>query len=1005
MNRSFARPRCPSLRLFLALVFFPGLALFLESARAQTTGTGSIVGAVVSAETRNALQGALVSIPSLNRNEFTDATGRFLLQNLPTGPIEIVVGYSGFEEQRRTVIATAGALLRLETELKPSRGAVLMQAFTVATEREGAALSITEQRNAPNIKNVTALDEWGNLPTLSIAELALRLPGISFVTDEDNVVNNISIRGMGSNFTRLNVDGMSSTGVGGDGRSATLHSFSGAMYEQIEIIAGQTPERRADGLGGQLNLKTRSPLSMAENRRFNYNVSARWAPPFATRTQQRKDHPIHPVFSLNYQEVFSLFGGSRNLGIALNTSYTEGVNVIASDTLLYPTTAVANIFPNPTDPSAPAPFTDYQSVTGMNHRFIRGMSLRADFRYSPQTKFGLSFLFNAGSEPFYDRTRVNTWTSTTSAAAITSAIVPGFTVNRTEIKQLPATVADLEMWQFSFVSKNPTGTLSAEHNFGRLKLDYAARWSNTHWNSGARPDRSGGQLTMRAPNLAMVLDKSDLSGRVFTQTGGGSIYDPASYTANLVYTKRDTVTDTNEVSGTYNAQYLLPTQLPITLKTGVDTVNRRVNNRQVAPRRWNRNAVAGGPVSVLQPLQGFDLMPLTRFEEQHGGTRLPVFKPDSVSRDLNNPALWTEDFVFAANSPYTSRRIMEEAVDAGYLQASAQPFKRFTVLGGVRVEKVDVDTFTYVRYSTTAVAAEPDPFKRAARDFGSQTTAGSYTKAFPSVHLAYDLSANLKARGSWSTSYGRAGLADLVPAISFNDQTMTVSAGNPALKPQFAKNIDLKLEYYFKETGIFTVGYFRKTISDYIITRGGEIVASGPDNGFEGNFAGYTLTTRANAGSAQVDGFEADYRQRLSFLPGLLKGLTIAANYTHLETEGKFAGTQERSTKQVPNFIPRAANLRLLWNYKKWGASASVNFTGEHILTFSTVTRAADVYRRDLRTVNAGATYKLRPNTTLYLDASNIFEEGPERYRFVSTRPTTLTVGSLSLNLGVSGQF
>ncbi len=95
--------------------------------------------------------------------------------------------------------------------------------------------------------------------------------------------------------------------------------------------------------------------------------------------------------------------------------------MIASDTLLYPTTAVANIFPNPTDPSAPAPFTDYQSVTGMNHRFIRGMSLRADFRYSPQTKFGLSFLFNAGSEPFYDRTRVNTWTSTTSAAAITSA--------------------------------------------------------------------------------------------------------------------------------------------------------------------------------------------------------------------------------------------------------------------------------------------------------------------------------------------------------------------------------------------------------------------------------------------------------------------------------------------------------------------------------------------------------------------------------------------------------
>ncbi len=832
----------------------------------------------------------------------------------------------------------------------------------------------------------------------------MRLPGITFTTDEDNVVNNVSIRGMSPGFTRLNVDGMSSTGVGGDGRSATLHSFSGAMYEQIEIIAGQTPERRADGLGGQLNLKTRSPLSMSEKRRFNYNVSARWAPPFALRTQQRGDHPIHPVFSLNYQEIFSLFGGHRNLGIALNTSYTEGVNVIATDTLLYPTTAVAGLYPNPTDPSAPAPFTDYQSVTGINHRFIRGVSLRADYRHSPQTKFGFSFIFNSGSEPFYDRTRVNTWTSTANVAAITNAVVPGFTVNRTEIRALPASVTDLDMWQFSFTSKNPTGTLSAEHNFGRLKLDYAARWSNTHWNSGARPDRSGGQLTMRAPNIAMVLDKTNLDGRVFTQTGGGSIYDPNSYTANMVFTKRDTVTDTNEVSATFNAQYLLPLEHPITVKAGMDTVNRRVNNRQVAARRWTRVVNPAGPAGSLLPLSGFTPMTLTRFEEQHGG-RLPTFSPDSVTRELSDPTRWTEDLVSAANAPYTNRRIMEEGVDAGYFQASTKVFNRVTLLAGTRVETVGVDTFTYFRRRTTAAAVEPDPVKRAAIDYERATSEGDYTKLFPSVHFAYDLTPNFKARASWSTSYGRPGLADLVPAISFNDTAMTISAGNPALKPQLAKNIDLKLEYYFKQTGVFTVGYFQKKITDYIITRGGEIVPSGPDNGFEGNFAGYTLTSRANAGSAEVNGFEADYRQRLTFLPGLLKGLTLAANYTWLETKGKFTGTVERSTKQIPGFIPRAGNIRLLYNYKKWGASASVNFTGEHVITFSTVTRAADVFRRDLQTVNLGMTYKIRPNTTLYVDASNVFEEGPERYRFVSSRPTTNTWGPMTINFGVSGQF
>lgn len=934
-------------------------------------------------------------MPALNRIELTDSSGAFVLQNIPAGMVEVIISYSGFTEERRSATVIAGAATRLDTAMQPTQAVVMMQAYTIATEREGAALSITEQRNAANIKNVTALDEWGNLPTLSIAELAMRLPGITFTTDEDNVVNNVSIRGMAPGFTRLNIDGMSSTGVGGDGRSATLHSFSGAMYEQIEIIAGQTPDKRADGLGGQLNLKTRSPLSMSEKRRFNYNVSARWSPPFAERTSQRGDHPIHPVFSLNYQEVFNVFGGNRNLGIALNTSYTEGVNMIATDILLYQSTV---------DPVAF--FNDYQSITGLNHRFIKGISLRADYRLSPRTKFAFSVLYNGGSEPYYDRTRVNPWSAATVATvtptgqlSATGAVVPDFTADRTEIRPIAASRMDLEMWQFSFVSKNPTGTLAGEHNFGRLKLDYAARWSNTHWHSGARRDSSGGQLTMRAEPIGFVLDRSKLNGAVFSQLSGPDVYDPASYRTNLVFTKRDTVTDTNEVSGTINVSYLLPIQLPITLKTGADTVNRRVNNRQVSPRRWNR--VAGAPA-----LTG-DVMAISRFEEQHGG-RLPTFAPSSIHHQLTNPALWTEDPTYAANQPYTNRRIMEEAVDAGYFQAAARVLPRLNFLGGVRVESVEVDTFTYARYRTTTVAQEPDAFRRAERDFGAASSTGTYTKLFPSFHVAYDLTRDLKARASWSTSYGRPNLAQLVPAITANDQTMTVTAGNPALKPQLAKNIDLKLEYYFKQTGLISVGYFQKKITDYIINRGTGLVSNDPDNGFEGNYGGYLLTSPTNAGEAEVNGWEADFRQRLTFLPGFFKGLTAAGNFTYLETKGRFTGTTQLRTNQVVGFVPRAANARLVYNYKRFGASAVMNFTGEHILAYSSTVPANNYFRRDLKTVNFSASYKVltgRPEATVYIDLNNVFEKGPTQYRYINSRTRTQTLGAMTINIGVSGQF
>jgi hypothetical protein len=226
----------------LALI---GLALAgVAFGAAEPKATGSLSGFVFSKATRNALQGAVNSLPKLNRTTLTDDSGRFLLPQVPAGAVELTVSYEGFTTAQRTVAVPFGGTATIEIEMNTDE-VITMDPFTVATVREGQALAITQERNAPNVKNVTALDEWGNLPTLSIAELVTRLPGSSFVTNEDNVVSDVSIRGMGSEFTRLNIDGMLSTGGGGTGRSATPRSFSGAMYEQIEIIAGQTPDRRA----------------------------------------------------------------------------------------------------------------------------------------------------------------------------------------------------------------------------------------------------------------------------------------------------------------------------------------------------------------------------------------------------------------------------------------------------------------------------------------------------------------------------------------------------------------------------------------------------------------------------------------------------------------------------------------------------------------------------------------------------------------------------------------
>lgn len=1026
--------------LLISRLWRPSTSLFVLTALAvpavQAQSTGTVTGAVYSAGTRNALQGATVSIPSLNRVEFTDSVGRYTFSGVPAGAVDVVVSYTGFTEARQKVSVGAGASAQTDFDLKSSE-VLTMQAFTVDSVREGQALSLTQQRNAENIKNVTSFDEWGVLPTQNVAELLTRLPGIMVAQmDEDGLMMSVSIGGQpGGNagYTRMNIDGMSATGVGGDGRTATMHSFSGSMYEQVEVIAGQTPDKRSDGLGGQLNLITASPLSISGRRRIDFTGSGRWFPSWSKRNDMLGHHPLRPDLSFSYREVFDVGQGHRNLGVQLGVGYQEIVNPHDFD---------VNIYQNTTAPVAW--LQDYQRSSGINDRFVSGFNARVDYRLSQSTKISVRFLYNGGSEPFFQYTHVNPFGSANLSVydPVTNAagsIMPGFTANRTEIRPTTTTSgvtgvlvgADrmrLDLWKVSFTSKNPTGTVAVDHNFGKLKIDHAYRWSQTHWDSGAGRGREAGELQLRTKDaLGFVLDNTNPNGQVFTQTAGPSVYDAASYTpfivtakntstqpvdqTSAVFIKRDTVTNTNEVSANVNASYLMPTEFPLTFKTGLDTVNRRVNTFLPSTRRWY------GVVGSVIPTTSVGLVPLTEFERQNGGRRLPVFDPASVSNTLDNTALWTEDVNFNAVEKYRSTRIVEEGVDAGYVQGTLK-LGRFTALGGVRGEWVSTETFFYVAAAAakrTTVAAEPDPIKRAIRDYTPSSIDSNYHKFFPSLHLAYDLTKDLKIRGSWSTSYGRPRLQDMVGIPTAVDpvgtNVGTVTIGNPGLKPAMAKNIDFRIDYNIGATSFFSARFYKKNISDYVgsAVRSGTLIADGPDNGFGGQYVGYELIEPKNIGTTESKGMELDYRQRLSFLPGALKGLFFRANYTDVRTSAVFNGIAYAPGQVVGSagqwYVPRTYNLGLQYFYGKFGANFDVNYTAQFPIAFGLTSLGSNQFREKRTVMNTGVSYQVRPELTVFLNVNNLSEEGLETYTSIESRHRQFYVLPRSIKFGVTGRF
>ena len=182
-------------------------------------------------------------------------------------------------------------------------------------------------------------------------------------------------------------------------------------------------------------------------------------------------------------------------------------------------------------------------------------------------------------------------------------------------------------------------------------------------------------------------------------------------------------------------------------------------------------------------------------------------------------------------------------------------------------------------------------------------------------------------------------------------------------------------------------------------------VASGNDNGYNGEYAGFARLSSTNAGTAYVQGWEFTYQQQFTFLPGLLKGLGASANYTLITTHGNFGGAANRSTNEVPGFIPRTGNASLSWRYRRFSTRILYNFTGSYITSFTAATPWRNIYRYNYQTVNVGVAYQWRPSVSFTADLSNLYNEPQALYRGIPSHMQTTIINGTTINLGVNGRF
>ncbi|MBL9190450.1 MAG: TonB-dependent receptor [Opitutaceae bacterium] len=978
---AFTWKRLPTI---LALV-----AAFASSALGQTA-TGRITGIVTNSTGNAYLEGAVVTVDGANRTTTTDRRGEFDFGALAPGAYSVRITYTGMTPVTARAVVVAGQTATLTATL--SEDVIQMGAFSVVTNRNADALAVTEQRHAPNVKNVVDIQAYGMLNNDNPAELLQLLPGVTgsiFFNETDRV----SIRGMSSALNNIQLDGNSfaTPSINGsvNDRSSILSTTNTNNIKSAEVIKAITPDRSADAIGGMVNLIQRSALDYPKSAgRFEYRVGGQYV-----NTRSGFETRPTPNAQLTYH---STFGGKRDWGVFL----TGGMHKEATNQLR----AAQNIVANATFGAIP---TMNQGIENDRFRYRKNWSATIDHRRGGAHEFALKYKHDNWTE--FTESVITTLNGAVPAPNWTRDVRAYSTANMVvgHNNEYPFTRADSLSFEGKHRFDSWEVTYTGFHSKARLRNIRPSGGSEGVVNYGTH---TATLLTGLRPSYVADSSRDRLFPKIsFTSANPDALFNPDNYT--LAVTQNWQFRDDLRSGGRLDVKRAFAWKLPTTFKAGI---SRNDQSRLSTLKNNQRSFVGEDRVLGLNAATGRSDDRLSRFVNPNPsltgysdvGNRRPfMFDHAAINRNFaQQPQLWVDDVYGNTLRALQSNYKAEEEISAGYALAESD-WGKFRFLAGVRWEETKVTGTGVFTNPIQATAAQiPDPVQRAINNAGTNIKRTStYRNTFPSVHLLYKFRPELQLRASYSTGIGRPGFSAIVPNTTVNEQTDVVTTANPGLRPQFADSYDLSLEYYTEPAGLVSLGVFRKDISDYIVSQIGVVPPGFP---LGEQYVGYELRTSVNGGSAKVQGLEFNLVRQLNFIPRQIGLFTFKGNLTVLTAEGDFGTGSRLRSGQVPGFIPRAWNI--VGEYARGRFYSLVRYNQQAAFPVGATANpvlATTNPRREKIDVNLG--YRWRKSCEFFFAIDNLTERPSYQLLGIGDRQYASAVwaGSRRFNFGVQGKF
>jgi outer membrane receptor for ferrienterochelin and colicins len=234
----------------------------------------------------------------------------------------------------------------------------------------------------------------------------------------------------------------------------------------------------------------------------------------------------------------------------------------------------------------------------------------------------------------------------------------------------------------------------------------------------------------------------------------------------------------------------------------------------------------------------------------------------------------------------------------------------------------------------------------------------------PVLHAVWRIPGHDKdqVRASVTQSYRAPPLGDLIAAPSFstdNQRTRPDRMGNPELKPELAKGLDLAYEHYLGKSGILSASAFLRDI-DNLMRR--------VTTQYQSSQGLRWVSTPTNIGHARTSGIELEAKFQLAELVPSAPNVDFRSNYSRFWSNvDDIPGPDNRLDQQAK----QTANLGL--DYRMKGLPLTVggnlNWTPAYVVQTSLYEAASTEMKRQL---DLYGLWKFTPNVQLRISANNL---------------------------------